>query len=78
MDGLTSPSPERNDGARVVVGDVLEFSAPIAADARRVSFQVVVERELNGERSVIARHPSRSPIAFDIPSARSTSTNWSA
>lgn len=78
MDGILLRHEAGNDGGRVQVSDVVVFAAPSAKLGRRVSFSVLVERELNGQRVVVERHPTSDLISLDVPTANFDAMNWRA
>jgi hypothetical protein len=57
---------------------VIEIALSLKGLGPRVSFNVIVSREVNGARVDVERHPPSSTISFEIPTAAFSSINWRA
>lgn len=54
----------------------MEIAIALNGLGPRVEFVVLVERELNGRREVIERHPIGSPISLDVPASDFDAARW--
>lgn len=78
MDALLLLGDGQSVANRGAIGSSLELAIPLNRLGAHVAFAVIVERELNGERVTIERHPESTAISFDVPTPDFDARHWRA